>query len=230
MNGQIAPLNPESKNTDDVYEYLYCMVLKSANPKTIQEEYLSIENISEDSKCYINVLKKSGLELDFKCGITNKEIFVFIKADLEKLRDIADSIDFNMLLDPQKLREKAIQGDTNHNIASFDINHMPQESTILPYEYIYASYKSPNKISEDIYYHNLEQKHPFNELTQLKLCADIMESKSKHGKNALNLDLIIRKKKVLAFYALHDRKLCKHLQKRLLSIQEFHTPINEFRV
>jgi len=54
-------------------------------------------------------------------GATKDEIFVLIRASLEKLRNFADDIDFQMLLDEKVLERHALAGDVEAKIAPIDM-------------------------------------------------------------------------------------------------------------
>ncbi len=55
------------------------------------------------------------------------------RCPLEKLRAFADLSDYNMLLDPVKLKEIAVRGDDAHDIKGFDIPHNPAVCSYKPY-------------------------------------------------------------------------------------------------
>eukprot|EP01041_Mallomonas_annulata_P010589 gene10589-22100_t len=187
---------------EDLTEYSYCMVLKSAGKTKNSTE------LDENGKGYIEVMHKNGLETMSKVGTFNSnEIFVFIKIPLEKLRVYCDLIDFPMLLDPVKLKQACLRGDLAQNIAPFDIRHDPAECKFQPYEYIYALYKhqSHDGVSEELYWREAGQSHPFREIIALKICLSVIESKPDDGGENIKIQRYIEKQRILGFYPLHNR-------------------------
>ena len=106
-------------------------------------------------------------------SIRQLHVFVLIRASLQKLRSIADLMQFEMLLDEEKLRKVAEAGNDSLNIAPINISHEPEETEIRPHEYITGSYRK--EIDEDMYWRPDDITHPFRESIRLKLTLIIIE-------------------------------------------------------
>lgn len=62
-----------------------------------------------------------GLDMFIFSGATKDEVFVLIRASLERLRNFADDIDFQMLLDEKVLESYALKGDVEAKIGPIDM-------------------------------------------------------------------------------------------------------------
>lgn len=72
---------------------------------------------------------------------SNKMIFVLLKTPVEKLREYAERYQLRLQLDSQLIDEILKAGDEEIGIQPATIRHEPEVSSILPYDYIYTSYK-----------------------------------------------------------------------------------------
>ena len=106
-------------------------------------------------------------------------MFVLLKAPISLLRDYADSIGFQMLLDSEGLQQIIEKGDQNCNIKGVVINGDKFYCKYDPYSHIFGPYRnvSDNSNTEDIYWRprGSLDKTPFRTIVRLKLIAMLLE-------------------------------------------------------
>jgi hypothetical protein len=93
------------------------------------------------------MIRKTGLQYYLYKSAQEDEIIVKIRATLHQLKNHADLINYKMVMDPNELKERitwGLQDDTgvSYLIKPVSIPHIPEISTIQPYEYIYSSFRS----------------------------------------------------------------------------------------
>eukprot|EP01041_Mallomonas_annulata_P011583 gene11583-24224_t len=215
---------PDDTLADLASEYDYCMVLKAVilNGRDL--------DLDEHGKLYVNILLSMGLDLFIYSCSERASAYVLIRTPLELLRAYSDKIDFPLLLDPNRLKEEAARGDEKNNISPIAIRHDPNESTINPYDYIFASYKnnqtqSQYDINDELYWRPQGQNHPFTEIIRLKLTLMLIEEKPAIGRESIKIQKFIQKGHILSFFALHSLKENISLQSHM-SLR-FRLPWNE---
>lgn len=160
-------------------------------------------DFTDKGKGYIRILKKLGFEIfAFKGMRPDKEIFVLVRAPIDRLRQYAEQVKFKIKLNRFKLKEKLESGDQEKNISPIVIPHNKEVTKLDPYEYIYGRYCT--EIDETIYYQESGITHPFREVIRLKLDAMILESKPGTGQN-LKIQRYLRVGTLLGCYPLHNR-------------------------
>jgi hypothetical protein len=169
-------IEADQANLDKASEYDYCMVFQ------VDE---NTGGMSRYTYRVIRKMRQHGLDLFLFYSRRKSHIFVMIRLSLERLRSLADQLEFKMLLDEKKLEEIAKQGNSEMNIAPIDILHDPEESYIRPYEMIYAKYR--DELTEDLYWRPERLIHPFRESVRLKLTQILIESKPTDGSNPIKL-------------------------------------------
>ena len=131
-------------------EYDFCVVLPAENGKLTT---LSAE--------YVREFKKLGFDLyGFIGARSDNEIFVLIKASIDKLRVTAEKLEFRMLLDPKELQKVIEEGNPGKNIAPRVVPHRPDIIPFEPYDLIFGRYT--RDVPESLYKIDPFLKHPFN--------------------------------------------------------------------
>lgn len=152
-------------------------------------------------KGYLENLQKLGFEIyAYK---RPGEIYLLLKITLEKLRALADNIDFRMLLDASQTEKQLLDGDAEKGIAPIRIAHRSEITKYLPHQYIYGKYS--RQIGEQLYWKETEADNPFRELIRLKLCAILLEQRV-GGKENLKIRRYIRNGWLLGCFPLHNRE------------------------
>lgn len=210
-------LDGSSWEKDFAGEWDYCIVFPAENG-----------DFSKKGAGYIKSLKKLGLELfAYKNIKPDKEIFVLIRAPLEKLRAFADNIDFEMKLDSEVIKKKMEAGNPEEGIAPVDIQHRPDVTAIKPFEHIYGKYS--RNVDESIYWRPEGLEHPFRDIIRLKLVALILESRMPDGGENLKIRRYIKNGWLLACYPLHNRKATEHLETQWTRFPRKSQPLNEVK-
>lgn len=140
----------DTAHLDKAAEYDYCMVFPT-HPQT--------GGLTREANRFLIKMTKFGLDMFVYYSVRKTFIFVMIRLSLEKLRVLADKLEFKMLLDENNLKSLAEAGDENHHIAKIDIAHDPFESELRPYQMIYCKYR--DEIDEQVYWKLNQQPHPF---------------------------------------------------------------------
>jgi len=184
---------------DIVNDYDYCMVLPAKNGV-----------LADKQLGYCRKLKELDLETFTFMGFNKQMVFILVRASLERLRNFADDIDFNMLLDSQVLEETCAKGNAEQNIGPFQIKHRPDISPFTPYEKIYARYS--RSVNEDLYWRPEGQQHPFRESVRLKVLNLIIQSKPSENSENLKISRYLRSGWMLAYFPLHNSEVMTELR------------------
>lgn len=198
-------------------DYDYCLVFPAENG-----EFTSI------GKGYIQTLRKLGFELFIYKNINAlQEIYVLVRAPLEKLRAFADNLDYLMLLDAKEIEDCLLKGNEEEGIGPVEISHMTEVTRYRPYEKIYGRYS--RNVSESLYYHEYGSNHPFRDLVRLKLTAMIMESRPADGSQNLKLRRYIRNKTLLSCFPLHNRTKTRNIEVKWELYPRQRLPIHDLK-
>ncbi len=185
-------------------------------------------HFTHDGTLHIQTLRKYGFELFIYKNIKAKEeIFVLVRAPLEKLRAFADNIDYSMLLEEKMIEECMKAGNAEENIKPVEIVHRPEITHYRPYERIYGRYS--RNVPETIYFHEEGEDNPFRELVKLKLTGMIMESRPADGSQNFKIQRYLKKKSLLGCFPLHNRMKTSIIQKHWEKYPRKSLPINEFK-
>jgi hypothetical protein len=215
IHERIDRVSTTREGLDKANEYDYCMVLPTGGQKNKDGTKSAKGELSDIAKGYIAKLRVLGLDLFIFRGQTgNDEIYVLIRASIEKLRNFADDIDFQMLLDPVVLEQYAKRGDVEAKIGAIDIDHNPSVTQMHPYEKIYARYS--RNAPEELYWRPEGLSHPFRESVRIKLLGLLIQSKPATGGENLKLQRYLRSGTVLGFYPLHNREVTSELSNEWL--------------
>jgi len=186
-------LEEHKSQLDKAAEYDYCMVFP------VDKE---TRGLTRDATRFLNKMRAAGLDLFLFYSIRKNYIFAMIRLSLERLRILADKLEFKMLLDEYKLHEAASAGNEELGIGPIDISHEPEESYLKPYELIYGKYR--DEIDENLYWRPEGLKHPFRESVRLKLTQILIEAKPENGSNPIKVRHQMLKGRIAGFFPLHN--------------------------
>lgn len=158
------------------------------------------------------------------------------------MKKFADELNFKMELNPHKVKEMLEAGLVDngvYKIKPIHINDEAQYSAISPYNYIFAKYET--SMDQDLYYvfenernksgqYNAENP-PFSKYIRLKLINYLLRAPVRKGGCALKITKLLHKKKILAFYPMHDRFVTSQIRERLMKreVWPWNFPFDEFR-
>lgn len=165
----------------------------------------------------IRQLNNAGLQTYLYYSVQRDEILCKIRATTERLGQHADTIDYKMLLDEDKLRDAAEWGMPEKGIAPIKIAHDPHVTHRRPHEFIYGKYDTDERLV-DLYAAAPGLRHPFGSTHRIKLLLDIISSPQSDGGCHLNLKAMQKEGSILAYYPLHDVALRAELDYKWLSI------------
>lgn len=219
-NSIIRPSQQNGKahwEKDFASNYDFCVVLPAENGEPTKK-----------GQGYVRSLKKLGFEtFIFKNLRSDSEIFMLLRAPLEKLRAFADKIDMVMLLDAHEIETQLAAGNPEAGIAPVKINHVPDVTQYRPYEYIYGKYS--RNIDERLYWKEDGMDHPFRELMRLKLCALILEARPTDGSENLKIARYLRNNWMLGVFPLHDRAKTERLQFKMKFYPMQPVPLDDLK-
>jgi hypothetical protein len=195
-----SPTNGETDSTgntgwvkDFAGQYDFCIVLPAENGEPTSR-----------GRGYLETLHHLGFEtFIYKNLREDKEIFILLRAPLEKLRAFGDNLDLVMLLDPSEITQQLADGDKEAGIGPVTISDNPEITSYAHNQYIYGKYS--RQINEKIYWKEPGWKHPFRELIRLKLCAILLETRPAPNKENLKIGRYLRNRWILGCFPLHDR-------------------------
>lgn len=194
------------KNTG--YSWDFAMVFKAVGEEgTVKTEP---ENFREIVKKMI----KAGLQVYTFWGVGKNDIFVKLRAPLERLKTQADFIDFKLELDEGVLEELAREGDAENSIQPIEIaNDFPEITSRSPYQNVYGKYEI-DLPRQDLYKSQPRYGHPFRTAVRMKLIRSILESTEAKGGCGFDLDGMKNDKSIEHFYPLHNRDVCEMLEEQ----------------
>eukprot|EP01038_Epipyxis_sp_PR26KG_P015834 gene15834-21454_t len=149
----------------------------------------------------VHAIINAGLEVFTYLSIQGDELFVMVYCPDNVLEDFAQGIEYDMLADPQKLEEDL----SKMNVS---IAHNPLVTDKKPYELIFLNYK---KDMRHLYQVPAGDDTPFSKLHRLKLIANLIQAPQIDGGCNLQITKMLLRKRLLAMFALHDRKVTSQL-------------------
>ncbi|OQR95625.1 anoctamin [Thraustotheca clavata] len=166
------------------------------------EEHLSIEDI-----CHR--IHKSGLELRLfysSHDSSSKQapyILCQIRAPFALLKHEADRIDIQKLMDKDKLKEQAMRGYREYNIAPFPIEDTLKQYRLSPYQYIHMTYTERADM-QDLYAHTATGLL-FSGCERILLIESILTN-STGGGAGLDLIKLEASETIVAAFPLHNER------------------------
>jgi len=157
------------------YSWDYVIVFKVYD----ESEYLEDDQLKYTMKFILNQLIKGGLDIKLFYSYQHKQIFCKIRVPLERLLAEADRIDYNLQLDPDILKSYCLQDRYNHDGKKLwnklNIPDKSIQTTIPPYDYIYAKIEYDSKSNQVSLYHDSK---PIYTLKKISVYSDILDEPS----------------------------------------------------
>lgn len=107
-----------------------------------------------------------------------------------------------MELDPLETKKLCENGFPESKIKPFSINSDPKYSTLDPYQYLYGRYDPCLPMAT--YRKSNHTTNPFRQSIRLKLIYYMIQASTHEGGMHYPIEKMLRKKKILALYPLHD--------------------------
>jgi len=182
----------------------------------------------------VNRLHKAGLQTKLFFSVQKDKIFCKIRAPYERISQEAERIGFNVLADPEKLREECEQG--RHSWKGFKVVDVNKVSIFGPYDYIYLKYLPQREDLMKLYKKKMRLSRPksdgvFDNLDRLKLTLSIINARIVDGGCFLDIPKLVARKAILGMFPLHSHsKLVDLQQKWLLFFQlPWKQPIDQIK-
>ena len=177
----------------------------------------------------IKKLNDANLETYSYLSVQGDEVYIKIRADLERLMKQADAVNFKMLLDEKRTKELAEKGLPAHGIAPLALNDDPKYCSYGPYEYIYAKFDTdPDLIG--LYKNATGQNHPFSTITRLKLINMIIEMPVEKAGCGIDMGKYEVEGQIIRYFPLHHPEMGKALEKAWCAYQfPSSQPTDQFR-
>lgn len=133
-------------------------------------------------------------------------VYALIRAALKLVKDKAEVEGFKLLLDGQKAKERAFDGDTEAQVDPFAIPHIAEISQIEPFEFIYGEYVS-RPDAQELYVCPDGMNHPFHKVLRLKLLSRMLTTTEHIAKEGeLSLDYLLQGGVIRDFHPVHDQE------------------------
>ena len=204
-NQKLPQVESGSKPKDDCDDFDYCLVVDALGDNYTISTLVNL--LEEHGKNTFQILKDHNLDATI--------MFILIRATLEKLRDYAQEIKYQMLCDPDSLSDIM----KNHGRLPNEINGDTSFCPFSPYECIYVPYTKELE-SKKLFWCAPGMDHPFRSSIRLKLLAMIIDrelmSIDENFLNKLRVRKHIIERNMLAFFPLHSPHIQYHLSKQWL--------------
>lgn len=183
-------------------DFDYCLVIKKeAEAKLFEGNIVNFfrENFGLIAEVYSN-------------DKVRDEIFINIAAPLDCLREFCSTIEFDFLLDKEKLKTLA-------KLKGVEIDHLSKDypthlTPIDPFDLIFTDYckQEDNKDFENLYHRKIDEAHPFSKLIRQKLIVMLLESKD------VKINELLINREILGFFPPHEVSKKHTLVSNLFSI------------
>lgn len=187
--------------------YTYDFVLIFAVINDSDKSDLSDYQLMYSMKNIIDRLEKASIESKIFFSCQRDEIYVKIRASSNRLEAEAIRISYKLLLDEDKLRNKAHNGKAGI-YDSISITDEFHQSELRPYQYIYGPFIGNSELRNvySLYDVRNDKKHLFKGSDRLKLLTSILEGKTNNTPPGCGLNLrdLLMNHAVLAAFPLHD--------------------------
>ena len=148
----------------------------------------------------------AGFELFPYLSVQKDELVVLSKIPDNVLAQFTDRIDFKILMSAEQVKLDLTRGIKNENgdyiIRPRNINEDTNITPLSPYSFIYGKYES----NVNDLYDNKNHSSPLFGQVRLTLIYYLLKGAKLHGGCALDLNGMIVKGDLLAFFALHNKK------------------------
>ena len=193
------------------------------------DEKLSEYPRKHSVKFIVDHLAKGGLEAKLSYSIQKDEIYLKIRATIQRLMKEADRIDYCLLLNDIQVCNALQEGNAIKGWKGVSIPPPNQtiETDIDPYAYIYApfEYDSASRAPRSDLA-SLFQKHGlgdsiFRGVDGVKLLLSIIAAKSYAGGCSLDIHKLVDKGVILGYSPLHDYVELKDLEEQWLRFIQY---------
>lgn len=231
--GGEAPEESFWKNVPEGYGWDFCIVVPydaSEDPALAGDlEGQSRVEHSPDHVAFTQIVERlyqAGLQTHcFRSG-DGDEIYIKVRASLERLAEYAADIGWDMQLDPQQLRDKIDNAD-----APIEDDH--ETTPLTPYQHIFASFDDERP---ELFAHAHGYQHPFSDLLRIKMIFSIITSND-DGCARLNLrsmksdDKDPKKCSIIGYFPLHNAQVVDDLERRWLSwkVRPWEQPLDDIK-
>eukprot|EP00601_Ochromonadales_sp_CCMP2298_P007360 CAMPEP_0173208830 /NCGR_PEP_ID=MMETSP1141-20130122/22749_1 /TAXON_ID=483371 /ORGANISM="non described non described, Strain CCMP2298" /LENGTH=736 /DNA_ID=CAMNT_0014135355 /DNA_START=177 /DNA_END=2384 /DNA_ORIENTATION=+ len=194
------------------YSWDYVMVFKVASAKS----KVTDRQKESSMKFILGRMADAGLQNKLFYSVQKDEVYCKIRCALPRLQAEADRINYKLALEPaglcNKLREGNLKGPKEKQWAGVEIPNKNIETTIDPYDYIYADYRT----GEDSLYKKWENDTVFRGVDRLKLIASIISSRLGDGGAFLDVYRLTKNNCMITFFPLHDAVELRSLEDKWL--------------
>lgn len=183
------------------YSWDYCMVFSITPSKT------KLKPVQEKNslKMIIGRLTDAGLQIKLFYSVQRDEIYLKIRAPLKRLFREADRLNYRLALEPtalaNKLREGNMKGRPEKQWKPVIVPPKSLETTIDPYDFIYAEYRKDSDVE---LYKTYPNDSILRGVDRLKLMNKIITSKLTEGGAFLDIYRLQKDKCMLGCFPLHD--------------------------
>eukprot|EP01039_Chlorochromonas_danica_P003789 gene3789-4139_t len=199
-------------------------------------------SIPNTAKFCLQRMHNAGLETFSYESVQRDELLVLIRCPVNVMKKFADDTDYKLELEPNKVKELLLKGHIKNDVyrvKPVEINDATMYTPFSPYNYIFAKYETG--IDQDLYAdfetpqnksaHYDATNPPFNKYVRLKLINYILRAPVRLGGAGLKLNKLLFKKKMLAFYPLHDSFVTAQLRERIMkwNVWPWNFPVEDFR-
>jgi len=200
--------------TENGYSWDFCMVFKVYNNRDNATELQNKWNL----KYILRELTRGGFQTKSFYSAQADEVYVKIRAPLDRLLREADRIDLKLPLNPENLKKLLKEGRREGNKELWGPVNIPDtsvETPLSPYDYIYARYEYDRPEVANLY-HVWDNHTVFRGVDRLKLMYSIMTARKVDGGCNLDVYRIIKDGAMLGFFPLHDKLELLQLQEKWL--------------
>jgi hypothetical protein len=213
--------NRDSFRIENGYSWDCCVVFKVR--KT--EEVLTALQNENSIKKIVNKLNSAGLETRLFYSCQHDEVYCKIRAPLRRIMLEADRVDYKLLLDPITLETVLTAGRPS----KWDPVHIPHpcpQTSISPYDYIYAEYRYDsllNNTREDLInvYKRRANGTFFRSSDRMKLICGIIRARDHEGGAHLDFRSLQLNNCICGFIMLHDMVELRTLEANWLVFFQF---------
>lgn len=146
-----------------------------------------------------------------------KARMVVIRSSLAKLKSLAETLKYQMLLDPKVIRSVSNDGDRSNNIQPFKIPTNPSLSIFSSFNFIFAPYKDDSSLSK--YYWidvDANQTTPFKKNIRLDLLLQLLASNVDGYNSSIDLHAAKSSGTILDFFPLPEYDTLEILKESII--------------
>jgi len=206
-------------------------------------DYVFVFNVyDEDEKDHMTAFQKEftmknvidrieNAEMQTQCfySVQRDEVYVKVRCVPTRLKEEASRINYNLLLDKNRLRVKAQSGKKSENGQSYVWNPITitdefKISSITPYEYIYGSFINTSEFATLYTQYDIgDRKYPFKTIDRIKLIMSIFQNRvsDEIPGAGLNMGKMIAKAVTIGQFPIHNFDDLNRLQKRWLVLWQW---------